>query len=38
MSEIILHQYQGSPFSEKVRALLGYKNASYTMVNIPVIM
>ena len=38
MSELILHQYAGSPFSEKVRALLGYKQASYRMVDIPMIM
>jgi glutathione S-transferase len=38
MSEIILHQYQASPFSEKIRNLLGYKKASYRVVNIPVIM
>ncbi len=38
MSDIILHQYQASPFSEKIRNLLGYKEASYNVVNIPVIM
>lgn len=38
MSDIILHHYAGSPFSEKVRLLLGYKNASYKAVDIPVIM
>lgn len=38
MSDIILHQYQASPFSEKIRNLLGYKGASYNVVNIPVIM
>ncbi|MEH6559181.1 MAG: glutathione S-transferase family protein [Oceanicoccus sp.] len=38
MSDIILHQYQASPFSEKIRNLLGYKQASYKVVNIPVIM
>ena len=38
MSELILHQYAGSPFSEKVRALLGYKQVSYRMVDIPMIM
>ena len=38
MSELILHQYAGSPFSEKVRTLLGYKQVSYRMVDIPMIM
>ena len=38
MSELILHQYAGSPFSEKVRTLLGYKRVSYRMVDIPMIM
>ena len=38
MSDIILHHYAGSPFSEKVRLLLGYKQASYQAVDIPVIM
>ncbi|MFT5578752.1 MAG: glutathione S-transferase [Paraglaciecola psychrophila] len=38
MSDIILHHYAGSPFSEKVRLLLGYKNLSYSSVDIPVIM
>ena len=38
MSKLILHQYAGSPFSEKVRALLGYKQANYNKVEIPMIM
>ncbi|MCB1644202.1 MAG: glutathione S-transferase family protein [Pseudomonadales bacterium] len=38
MSEIILHQYPESPFSEKIRAILGYKGLSYQSVTIPVIM
>ncbi|MBT4162580.1 MAG: glutathione S-transferase family protein [Gammaproteobacteria bacterium] len=38
MSELILHQYAESLFSEKVRLLLGYKRASYRMVEIPMIM
>lgn len=38
MSEIILHQYPASLFSEKIRLLLGYKQADYAMVEIPVIM
>ena len=38
MSELILHQYPTSPFAEKIRTLLGYKNATYSSVEIPVIM
>ena len=38
MNSIILHQYSESPFSEKVRLLLGYKRASYKTVEIPMIM
>jgi len=35
---IILHHYPESPFSEKVRLLLGYKGADYQAVTIPIIM
>lgn len=38
MSGIVLHQYAQSPFSEKVRSLLGYKGVSYQSVEIPMIM
>ena len=38
MTDLILHQYQSSPFSEKVRCLLGYKDIEYKAVEIPVIM
>jgi glutathione S-transferase len=38
MSGIVLHQYAESPFSEKVRAILGYKGVSYQSVEIPMIM
>jgi glutathione S-transferase len=38
MSNLILHQYTESPFSEKVRALLGFKNATYQQVETSVIM
>lgn len=38
MSNIILHQYQESPFSEKVRAMLAYKQLSFEKVDIPTIM
>ncbi|NQV66525.1 MAG: glutathione S-transferase N-terminal domain-containing protein, partial [SAR86 cluster bacterium] len=37
MSDLILHHYPESPFSEKIRLLLGYKQASYQAVAIPVI-
>lgn len=38
MTDIILHQYADSPFSEKIRLLLGYKHATWRRVEIPVIM
>ena len=38
MNELILHQYPASPFSEKIRCLLGYKQQAYQSVEIPVIM
>ena len=38
MPKIILHHYPASPFSEKIRLLLGYKHASYQAVTVPVIM
>ena len=38
MSNIILHHYPTSPFSEKVRLVLGYKNLSWQSVVIPMIM
>ena len=43
MSELILHHYDASPFSEKIRAILGYKAQAYPdliyqAVTIPVIM
>ena len=38
MHDFILHHYDNSPFAEKIRTLLGYKNASYKLVKIPVIM
>jgi len=36
--EIILHHYDSSPFSEKIRLILGYKGLSWRSVQIPVIM
>lgn len=38
MPALILHEYADSPFSEKIRALLGYKKLSYKSVEIPAIM
>lgn len=38
MSDIILHEYPESLFSEKVRLLLGYKGVGYQSVQIPIIM
>ncbi len=35
MSDIILHHYAFSTFSEKVRAVLGYKGLAYGSVDIP---
>jgi glutathione S-transferase len=38
MSELILHHYASSPFSEKVRLVLGLKGLSWRSVNVPVMM
>lgn len=38
MTDIILHEYPQSPFSEKIRAILRYKGVAYSSVRIPVIM
>ncbi len=38
MNDLILHQYADSPFSEKIRALLGFKKLAYDSVDIPAIM
>ncbi len=38
MTDIILHHYEGSPFAEKTRAMLGYKQLRWRSVEIPVIM
>jgi glutathione S-transferase len=37
MSGIILYHYPESPFSEKIRLLLGYKQATYQTVKVPII-
>ena len=38
VDQLILHQYAMSPFSEKVRAILSYKDLPWTAVEIPVIL
>jgi len=38
MSDIILHHYAGSPFSEKVRMVLGYKALAWKSVTVPVVL
>ena len=38
MSELILHHYPTSPFAEKVRAVMGFKQLSWRSVHIPMIM
>ena len=38
MTELILHHYQGSPFSEKVRLILGFKGMSWRSVIVPAIL
>lgn len=38
MSELILHQFAASPFSEKMRRVLGFKGLAYKSVSVPVVM
>jgi glutathione S-transferase len=38
VSDIILHHYPTSPFAEKIRLILGYKQLAWNSVLIPVIM
>jgi len=38
MSELILHHFDGSPFSEKVRLVLGFKRLTWRSVKVPVVM
>jgi glutathione S-transferase len=38
MSDLILHHYDGSPFSEKVRLILGYKGLAWKSVKVPVML
>ena len=37
-AELILHHYQGSPFAEKVRLVLGMKSMTWRSVIVPVMM
>ncbi|MBI5278071.1 MAG: glutathione S-transferase family protein [Burkholderiales bacterium] len=37
-ADLILHNYPSSPFSEKVRLILGYKKLPWRSVQVPVIM
>ena len=36
MTELILHHYDMSPFGEKVRLMLGYKQLAWRSVHIPI--
>ena len=38
MSDLILHHYDSSPFSEKVRLILGYKSLAWKSVKVPVML
>ncbi len=38
MTELILHHYEASPFSEKARLALGYKQLAWRSVRIPAVM
>ena len=38
MTELILHHYPESPFSEKVRAILGAKGLAWRSLQVPMIM
>jgi glutathione S-transferase len=38
MTDFILHHYDGSPFSEKLRLIFGFKGMDWASVKIPVIM
>ena len=38
MNDLILHHYDGSPFSEKVRLMLGFKGLAWSSVRVPVIL
>ena len=36
MADLILHHYASSPFSEKFRLVLGYKQLAWRSVTVPV--
>lgn len=38
MTDLTLHHYPASPYAEKIRAVLGYKNLAWQSVTIPVVM
>jgi hypothetical protein len=38
LSQLVLHHYPNSPFSEKIRLILGFKSLHWTSVHIPAIM
>ncbi|MFO1272367.1 MAG: glutathione S-transferase N-terminal domain-containing protein [Rubrivivax sp.] len=38
MNELVLHHYEGSPFSEKVRLMLGFKGLAWRSVMVPAVM
>ena len=38
MADLILHHYPGSPFSEKVRLILGFKGMAWRSVIVPAVM
>lgn len=38
MNELILHHYDGSPFSEKIRLILGFKGLDWQSVKVPVML
>lgn len=38
MNDLILHHYDGSPFSEKLRLILGFKGLAWRSVTVPVIL
>ena len=38
MTDLILHHYAGSPFSEKVRLVLGFKRTAWRSVSVPTVL
>lgn len=38
MAELILHHYDASPFSEKIRLILGFKGLAWRSVQVPMVM